>query len=67
MALKRVEYVGPADEVEFEVGPDQWVTCKRGANVEVPAGLADGLCEQQDNWRPVESKKTATPKNEGTG
>ena len=67
MALKRVEYVGPADEVEFEAAPDVWVTCRRGETVEVPEVFAAGLCEQADNWRPADGKKAATPKDEGTG
>jgi hypothetical protein len=50
VALKKVTYIGPFDEVEIETPLGGWLTCKRNCTVEVTADLAASLCEQADNW-----------------
>lgn len=60
MALKKITYVGPFDEVEIEAPLGGWLTCKRSGTVEVPADLAASLLEQADNWSSSTTKTTTT-------
>jgi len=70
--MVQVEYVGPFDEVEFEIAPGVWSSAKRGVPVEVPDELAGtapegddspgrGLLAQPDAWRSAKAKPTKQP------
>jgi hypothetical protein len=52
MALKRIKYVGPNDEVEIEWPlPGGRTVIKRNGHIDLPTRLAASFCEQEDNWR----------------
>lgn len=53
-----VTYIGPFDEVWVPVGQLE-LTCARGASIEVPADVAEGLLGQTSNWEPA--KPATTP------
>jgi hypothetical protein len=49
----QITYVGPFDEVEFDVtGPlgGRTVLARKGEPVEVPDALGESLLEQEHNW-----------------
>lgn len=49
----KVKYVGPFDEVEI---PSLGVVVKNGDEIEVEAGIANGLLEQSENFKKSASK-----------
>ncbi len=50
MAVKRITYVGPHEAVELEHPVAGWLVVERGADVALPAEIADNLLEQLGNW-----------------
>lgn len=58
--MKKITYIGPFPEVEFEQGA-VWRTATKGEAIDVPDALADSLLEQTGNWS-AEKPKTTTKK-----
>lgn len=64
MALKRVKYIGPNDEVEIEWPlPGGRTIVKKGGHLDLPTRLAASFCEQESNWQVVDqaAKKEDPP------
>jgi hypothetical protein len=58
--MRTVRYHGRFAEVEVEVAPSRWRTCKRHSTLAVPDHVAAGLLEQSDNWTEVKSRRTGS-------
>lgn len=65
MALKRIKYVGPHPEVEFQDGLGEWRTVKRHGHVDLPTALANNMAEQEENWQIVDPAPAADEKGKG--
>lgn len=65
MALKRVKYIGPHDEVEIEWPlPGGRTVVKHGDHLDLPTRKAQEMAHQTANWvivEPEPAKKEDTP------
>lgn len=65
MALKRLKYVGPHDEVEFEWPlPGGRTVIKHGAHIDLPTRKAQEMARQTANWVIVEPEAPAKKEDE---
>lgn len=62
MALKRIKYVGPHDEVEIEWPlPGGRTVIKHGGHIDVPTRKAQEMARQTANWVIVEPETERRP------